>query len=195
MSTEVQLQQVQKLGAFLATVDITKNGPLKVRFIFLYHKPIDKIDFFSKGIPEFKVTTVRNIKNNGRKKLLVLGNTGDGKSTLCNILSGFDPMHQSIFPVSAGANSCTQETKFENVFFNGNKENPISLIDTIGWSDSGEMNSAKIIEELITKLKDACDHISLFVLASKSRLTYFPISFFIDISTQLSFKSVSNRQF
>ena len=51
---------------------------------------------------------VTNIKNNGRKKVLVLGNTGDGKSTLCNILSGFVPGHQDIFPVSGGALSCTQ---------------------------------------------------------------------------------------
>ena len=116
---------------------------------------------------EFKVTSVQNIQNNGRKKMLVLGNTGDGKSTLCNILSGYDPNHQSIFPVSWGPNSCTQETKFANVFFNGNKENPISLIDTIGWSDSGDLDGAKIIEELITKLKEACDHINLFVLVSK----------------------------
>ena len=51
---------------------------------------------------------VNNIRNNGRKKLLVLGNTGDGKSTLCNILGGFDPADQSMFPVSGGALSCTQ---------------------------------------------------------------------------------------
>ena len=51
-----------------------------------------------------------------------------------------------------------------NVNFNGNKENPVSLIDTIGWSDSGRMSDAKIIEELVTKLKHACDHVSLFVL-------------------------------
>ena len=51
---------------------------------------------------------VNNIRNNGRKKLLVLGNTGDGKSTLCNILGGFDPSDQSMFPVSGGALSCTQ---------------------------------------------------------------------------------------
>ena len=108
---------------------------------------------------------VKNIKGNGRKKLLVLGNTGDGKSTLCNILSGFDPSEQSMFPVSGGANSCTQETKFADVFFNGNKENPVSMIDTIGWSDSGKLSDAKIIEELITKLKHACDHVNLFVLA------------------------------
>ena len=60
-----------------------------------------------------------------------------------------------------------QETKFADVFFNGNRENPISLIDTIGWSDSGNFTDAMIIEELINKLKLACDHISLFVLASK----------------------------
>ena len=57
-----------------------------------------------------------------------------------------------------------QETKFANVFFNGNKENPVSLIDTIGWSDSGKLSDAMIIEELIQKLKEACDHLNLVVM-------------------------------
>ena len=73
---------------------------------------------------------------------------GDGKSTLCNIQGGFDPCHQDIFPVSGGAQSCL-------VFFNGDKKNPISLIETIGWSDSGKFSDAQINEELISKIKQA----------------------------------------
>ena len=40
----------------------------------------------------------------------------------------------------------------------------MSVIDTIGWSDSGKLSDAKIIKELTTKLKHACDHVNLFVL-------------------------------
>ena len=57
------------------------------------------------------MTGVYSIRNNGRKKILVIGNTGDGKSTLCNIISGFDHNDEKEFRVSAGALSCTQESK------------------------------------------------------------------------------------
>ena len=34
-----------------------------------------------------------------------------------------------------GKDSCTGTTTFGNVFFNGNRENSISLIDTVGFDD------------------------------------------------------------
>ena len=107
---------------------------------------------------------VPDLRGNGRKKLLVLGCTGDGKSTLCNTLSGHQPEDSGLFQVSSGALSCTQETQMAEVFFNGEKEKPVSLIDTVGWSDGGSMTDAKIIEELIQKLKASCDYINLFIL-------------------------------
>ena len=110
------------------------------------------------------VLTTNNIKGNGRKKLLIIGKTGTGKSSLCNVITGYD--HDAdIFPVSAEAVSCTQMTKFAEVFFNNNPSDPISLIDTIGFDDPSKNDDAKIIAELVLKLKENCDHINLFVIA------------------------------
>merc|ERR1711934_1135394 len=105
-----------------------------------------------------------DLVDNGRKKILVIGKTGTGKSSLCNVLCGAD--HDAdVFPVSAEAMSCTQRTFFCEANFNKNKEEPISLIDTIGFDDPDTDDDAKIIAELVLKLKNGCDFVNLFVIA------------------------------
>jgi len=111
-----------------------------------------------------KVTHVEDIRSNGRRKLLIIGKTGTGKSTLCNVLTG-NPFNADIFPVSSGAASCTQKTKFCDAFFNGNNEDPVSIIDTIGFDDPSTDNDAEIVAELVDKLKNACDFVNCVVLA------------------------------
>ena len=104
-----------------------------------------------------------------------------GKSTLCNRIAGL-PHDALLFPVSSAAVSCTQSTKFGNVFFGGNivsdtylhprsvlilgnKERPISVIDTIGFDDPDKDTDVKIISELVEKLRTKVDHVNLFVIA------------------------------
>merc|ERR1712037_1006293 len=110
------------------------------------------------------VVPTDNLVSNGRRKILVIGKTGTGKSSLCNVLCGAD--HDAdVFPVSAEAMSCTQRTFFCEANFNKNKEEPISLIDTIGFDDPDTDDDAKIIAELVLKLKHGCDFVNLFVIA------------------------------
>ena len=59
-----------------------------------------------------------DVRNNMRRKILVIGKTGTGKSTLCNRIAGL-AHNANLFPVSAAAMSCTQSTKFGNVSFGG----------------------------------------------------------------------------
>merc|ERR1712037_443010 len=99
------------------------------------------------------VFLTNDIRGNGRKKLLLIGKTGAGKSSLCNVFTGHSPDAQ-IFPVSAAAESCTQSTQFAETFFNGDKEKPISLIDTIGFDDPSNDTDANIISELVLRLRD-----------------------------------------
>ena len=70
------------------------------------------------------VFVTNDIRGNGRNKLLVIGKTGVGKSSLCNIFTGH-PHDAEIFPVSAAAVSCTQSTQFAETFFNADIEKPI----------------------------------------------------------------------
>jgi len=103
-------------------------------------------------------------RGNGRKKLLVIGKTGTGKSSLCNRIVGCQ--HDAeVFPVSAASDSCTQETVFADAFFNGDKSYPFTVIDTIGFDDPTKDKDALIIAELVDKLKNDCDHVNLFAIA------------------------------
>merc|ERR1712010_161020 len=93
-----------------------------------------------------------------------IGKTGTGKSSLCNVLVGADH-DAALFPVSAEAMSCTQRTFFCEAFFYNNKEEPFSLIDTIGFDDPDKDDDAGIIAELVLKLKHGCDFVNLFIIA------------------------------
>ncbi|XP_075254542.1 uncharacterized protein LOC142345961 isoform X2 [Convolutriloba macropyga] len=106
---------------------------------------------------------VDNVSANGRKKLLVIGKTGTGKSTLCNVIAGLDP-ESDWFPVSSAAESCTKTTQFGNILFNGDRERPISLIDTIGFSDPDNDEDAGVISDLVIKLRAKCDYVNLFAI-------------------------------
>ena len=99
--------------------------------------------------------------SNGRKKLLIIGKTGTGKSTLCNAIAG----KKDLFETSSGGKSCTNRTKFANISFNNNHEQPISIIDTIGFDDSNSNEDNDIVSELVEKLKNKCDHVNLFGIA------------------------------
>ena len=110
------------------------------------------------------VIVQQEIKDNGRKKLLIIGKTGSGKSSLCNVITGYAP-DADIYPVNSEAESCTQRTKFADVNFNRDKSYPISLIDTIGFDDATKNDDAAIIAELVSKLNNDCDHVNLFAIA------------------------------
>ena len=108
-------------------------------------------------------SSTKNIKGNGRKKLLIVGKTGTGKSSLCNAISGHEH-DDDLFETSPDASSCTQMTQFANVFFGNDKSKPISIIDTIGFDDPKNDADANIISELVLKLQNHCDHVNLFLI-------------------------------
>ena len=51
--------------------------------------------------------------------LVVIGATGTGKSTLCNILAGRKHDDDSLFPVSGDMSSCTNKTTAKDLHWRG----------------------------------------------------------------------------
>ena len=115
-----------------------------------------------------------NLKKNGRKKLLLLGETGNGKSALCNALS--QPARtdgrnlRQNFPESSNQSIGNTETIFKNIDFLGLEQRKTSLIDTVGFNSIQKNNTA--VAELIVSLKEYCDYIHIFgiVVSSPKRI-------------------------
>jgi len=105
-----------------------------------------------------------NIRNNGRNKMLIIGKTGVGKSSLCNVICGL-PRNAKAFPVSPEATACTHTTQLADAFFGNNKTLPFSLIDTMGFDDPTRDVDAVIIGELVATLKERVDFVNTFVIA------------------------------
>ena len=82
-----------------------------------------------------------------KPRLVILGQTGTGKSTLSNILLGqaFD-CKNCTFPVCDGMNSCTKATKYATGKWLGKGGADFTVVDTPGFGDS-DNNDNNLIDE------------------------------------------------
>ena len=104
------------------------------------------------------------------KTMIVIGPTGVGKSTFCNVIAGKDPMDQ-FFPVSDSGKSCTNKTSSTEVEWRGSGGFSVTLIDTPGLSDSSE-DDFKNISGMLKELKKHSE-IHVFVLTvNGTQLTF-----------------------
>ena len=101
--------------------------------------------------------------------MLVIGESGTGKSTLCNVLAG-EKHDSNIFPASPYASGRTHCTSIHtDAFFAGDNLKPFTIIDTQGFNDPGKVGSQEsqknneIIHELLMKLFEIT-HVNLFVI-------------------------------
>jgi len=101
-----------------------------------------------------------------KRTMIVIGPTGVGKSTFCNIVAGKD-----LFPVSFGGQSCTNETSGKEIEWRGSGGFPVNLIDTPGLSDSSE-DDFKNISGMLKELEKHSE-IHVFVLTvNGTQLTF-----------------------
>ena len=86
-----------------------------------------------------------------KKTMVVIGSTGVGKSTFCNLVAGRGHDDDKVFKVSPSGDSCTNTTSSDEVKWRG-VGFPLTLIDTPGLSDSSEDNFNNILD-MVTVLE------------------------------------------
>jgi len=94
------------------------------------------------------------------RKIVVIGETGTGKSSLCNVIAG-KPVTSDFFPVGHKLDSKTWQTTVNPAKWKGDGFD-IDIIDTPGLDDpNGPQKDDENIAEMIKKLKEL-DHVHLF---------------------------------
>jgi len=120
-------------------------------------------------------------KNYASPRLVILGATGVGKSSLANVLLGRDKNYNGsrftdgCFRVSTGLDSITKDTCADQGYWLGdNTTEMVTVIDTPGFGDI-LVKEEKTIENLVTTLRDEIKFVHVFVIAFKqtdNRMTH-----------------------
>jgi len=119
--------------------------------------------------------TYSSLDNEGRypsPRIVILGATGAGKSSLANVLLGRDKNYDGqdfrngCFRVSSGLDSITKETCADQGYWVGDTSQRVTIIDTPGFGDK-LVEEEKTIENLVTTLRDDIKYVHVFVITFK----------------------------
>ena len=147
---------------------------LKTRKMLLIQRFFLPVAILLTFIPNNVLTqvTVPNEQAYPSPRIIIIGETGVGKSSLANVLLGRHHQHNGTgfqhgcFNVSWGTGEVmTTKTCPDSGNWLGNISNPkVTVIDTPGFGDSFEKEE-KTIDNLVDVLKDDVQYIHAFVLA------------------------------
>jgi len=96
-------------------------------------------------------------------KIVILGATGVGKSSVANVLLGESPdCEDCTFPICDGSDSCTNATKYAEGKWLG-LDIPFTIVDTPGFGDS-EGRDDQFIDEMVDVLVHHVNTTNVFLL-------------------------------
>merc|ERR1719495_1318708 len=105
-------------------------------------------------------------------RIVILGQTGAGKSTLANVLIGEAvDCKNCTFPVCTGMDSCTKDTKYVVGKWLGHGAD-FTIVDTPGFGDTGS-NDNDLIDEMTGVLKNVVKGANVLVLLINSQQQRF----------------------
>jgi len=98
-------------------------------------------------------------------RIVLMGPSGTGKSTLANVLAGCLPNDNTCFQTCSGTESCTSETSINKVTYLGDENyGSFTLVDTPGFGDTGSEGDAPLINNIINTLKNNLTDANLILL-------------------------------
>ena len=93
--------------------------------------------------------------------MVVIGSTGSGKSSICNVLAG-NQHDGNLFPASSSMKPCTNKTTAKKVYWRGDAKKPFTLVDTPGLNDPEPGRDSTNISEMADERKKL-SHVNVFL--------------------------------
>jgi len=123
-------------------------------------------------------------------KIVILGATGSGKSSLANAFLGCDPRgNDCMFSVCDSMDSCTKETSYGTGLWLGNGKN-MTVVDTPGFDDSDNEDEA-LMEEMMDVLANKLYHADTLLLLLNGQSTNITDNQPISTNTQKMLKKMT----
>ena len=129
-------------------------------------------------------------------RIVIMGQSGVGKSSLGNVLAGCEPSNEEeecFFPVCSGTDSCTAETSIARAEYLGKWANEtyadVTLVDTPGFGDSSG-DDTPLLANMIEILKNTLGNANLLLLCQEGGGRFSPST----ITMLLELESMFGRE-
>ena len=103
-----------------------------------------------------------------RLVIAAIGESGEGKSTLLNLILNTPGENKIFFEVSEAPEACTLSPRAEDGFWRGDPNRPITVIDTPGLgAEEGPEKDLQQVHDVVKILK-MFGHVDAFIIVLKS---------------------------